>query len=89
MRKAREEHKRIGVIDRRGYAPATAAIILVGVVVAVGVGGFFALGASGVAHTSSSSVHSCEPSGTPQCKGTGNSTGTTAAVEAAEIAVAG
>lgn len=63
-------------MNRRGIGTVTAAAILGGVVVAVGVVGFVVLNALEHANTTSSTVHStsCSPSTAPPCADRGEGT---------------
>jgi len=58
---------------RRGAGRLTAAVFVAGVAVLVGVVGYLVLNAATPAGTSPTTAHSCTPSSSPVCKGSGAS----------------
>lgn len=56
-----------GRLGRRGLSATMAVVVLGAVVMAGGAAGFVVL--SAMSHSTSSSQHTCSPSGLPQCDG--------------------
>jgi len=74
--------------NRNGLTVVSAAVVMAGIVIAVGAVGFVVLNAVGATHSHESSSTSCSPPNLPQCRGVANATSARAAGDASPVEVA-
>jgi hypothetical protein len=68
MSEVKERLRRRRQLGRRGLGAISAAIVMAGVIAAVGVVSYVSLNSMNQVETSSSSIHSCTPPHAPQCQ---------------------